>query len=57
MCVAAPVRDSRGQVTAAASMTAIEVIASLDQLKSALPLLLETANQISRELGYTPPSS
>ncbi|WP_328848444.1 IclR family transcriptional regulator [Micromonospora zamorensis] len=56
MCVAAPVRDSRGQVIAAASMTAIEVIASLDQLKSALPLLLRTADQISSELGYTPPS-
>ncbi|MEU5903105.1 IclR family transcriptional regulator [Micromonospora sp. NPDC047467] len=56
MCVAAPVRDSRGQVIAAASMTAIEVIASLDELMSALPLLLETANKISRELGYTPPT-
>ncbi|MFI6270004.1 IclR family transcriptional regulator [Micromonospora zamorensis] len=56
MCVAAPIRDSRGQVIAAASMTAIEVIASLDQLKSALPLLLRTADQISSELGYTPPS-
>lgn len=56
MCVAAPIRDSRGQVIAAASMTAIEVIASLDQLKSALPLLLRTADQISAELGYTPPS-
>ncbi|MEU7919494.1 IclR family transcriptional regulator [Micromonospora zamorensis] len=56
MCVAAPIRDSRGQVIAAASMTAIEVIASLDQLKSALPLLLRTADEISAELGYTPPS-
>ncbi|MGC5054381.1 IclR family transcriptional regulator [Micromonospora sp. DT48] len=53
MCVAAPIRDSRGRVIAAASMTAIEVIASLDQLKSGLPLLLDTANQISRELGHT----
>ncbi|WCN79400.1 IclR family transcriptional regulator [Micromonospora sp. LH3U1] len=56
MCVAAPIRDSRGAVIAAASLTAIEVIASLDQLKSKLPLLLETANQISYELGYAPPS-
>ena len=56
MCVAAPVRDSRGQVIAAASITAIEVIASLDQLKSNLPLLLKTADKISSELGYTPPS-
>ncbi|RAO46005.1 IclR family transcriptional regulator [Micromonospora saelicesensis] len=56
MCVAAPIRDSRGQVIAAASITAIEVIASLDQLKSNLPLLLETANKISYELGYAPPA-
>ncbi|MCZ7423831.1 IclR family transcriptional regulator [Verrucosispora sp. WMMA2121] len=53
MCVAAPIRDSRGRVIAAASMTAIEVIASLDQLKESLPLLLDTANQISGELGHT----
>jgi DNA-binding IclR family transcriptional regulator len=57
LCVAAPIRDSRGRVIAAASITAIEVIATLHQLKSNLPLLLETANQISQELGYTPPSS
>ncbi|MDG4810750.1 IclR family transcriptional regulator [Micromonospora sp. WMMD1120] len=55
MCVAAPIRDSRGQVIAAASITAIEVIASLDQLKSNLPSLLDTANRISHELGYQPP--
>ncbi|SIM60184.1 IclR family transcriptional regulator [Micromonospora cremea] len=57
MCVAAPIRDSRGLVIAAASITAIEVIASLDQLKDSLPLLLRTANRISYELGYTPPPS
>ncbi|MFJ5597567.1 IclR family transcriptional regulator [Micromonospora parva] len=57
MCVAAPIRDSRGQVIAAASITAIEVIASLEQLKSNLPLLLETANKISYELGYAPPAT
>ncbi|MBY8870293.1 IclR family transcriptional regulator [Micromonospora sp. PLK6-60] len=55
MCVAAPVRDSRGRVIAAASITAIEVIANLDQLMSNLPLLMETANQISQELGHTLP--
>ncbi|MEU5784642.1 IclR family transcriptional regulator [Micromonospora lupini] len=57
LCVAAPIRDSRGQVIAAVSITAIEVIASLDQLKSNLPLLLETASQISYELGYPQPSA
>ncbi|GIH51843.1 transcriptional regulator, IclR family [Microbispora rosea] len=54
MCVAAPVRDSRGKVVAAVSITAIEVIETLDQLKEKLPLLLETATLISQEVGYTP---
>lgn len=54
MCVAAPIRDSRGKVIAAVSITAIEVIATLEQLKEKLPLLLETAGLISQELGYTP---
>jgi DNA-binding IclR family transcriptional regulator len=57
MCIAAPVKDSRGQVIAAVSITAIEVIASLDQLKEKLPLLLETSALISQELGYTPEPS
>ncbi len=54
MCLAAPVRDSRGQVIGAISLTAIEVIATLDQLKEKLPNLLETASLISKELGHTP---
>ncbi|MEU7695401.1 IclR family transcriptional regulator [Microbispora hainanensis] len=54
MCVAAPVRDSRGKVVAAVSVTAIEVIETLDQLKEKLPLVLETAALISEEAGYTP---
>jgi DNA-binding IclR family transcriptional regulator len=52
MCVAVPIRDSRGQVIAAVSITAIEVIATLEQLKEKLPLLLNTAALISKELGY-----
>lgn len=52
MCVAAPIRDSRGEVIAALSITAIEVIANLEQLKENLPLVLETANLISKELGH-----
>jgi DNA-binding IclR family transcriptional regulator len=57
MCVAAPIKDSRGQVIAAVSITAIEVIATLEQLTGKLPLLLDTAALISKELGYTPASS
>lgn len=52
MCVAAPIRDSRGRVIAAVSITAIEVIATLEQVKEHLPRLLATADTISRELGY-----
>lgn len=52
MCVAAPIRDSRGEVIAALSITAIEVIANLEQLKENLPLVLETASLISKELGH-----
>jgi len=54
MCVAAPIRDSRGQVVAAVSITAIEVIATLDQLVEQVPQVLETATLISKELGYSP---
>jgi DNA-binding IclR family transcriptional regulator len=53
MCVAAPIRDSRGQVIAAVSITAIEVIATLAQLEARLPLLLDTAVLISAELGHS----
>jgi len=56
MCVAAPIRDSRGRVVAAVSITAIEVIATLDQLMEKLPLVLDKANLISHELGYTAPA-
>ncbi len=53
MCVAAPIRDSRGRVFAAVSITSIDVIATLPQLEARLPLLLDTAISISAELGYT----
>jgi DNA-binding IclR family transcriptional regulator len=52
VCVGAPIRDSRGQVVAAVSITAIDVIATLEQLKANLPLVLNTATLISKELGY-----
>ncbi len=54
VCVGAPIRDSRGQVIAAVSITAIDVIATLEQLTDNLPLVLDTAALISRELGYSP---
>jgi len=52
MCVAVPVRDSRGQVIAAISVTAIEVVASLAKLEENLPRLFATARAISAEMGH-----
>lgn len=52
-CVAVPVRDSRGDVKAAMSITAIDAVASLDTLKEHLPLLNGASRAISAELGYT----
>jgi DNA-binding IclR family transcriptional regulator len=57
MCVGVPVRDSRRDVVAALSVTAIEVIATLADLEEHVPLLLETAEAISREAGYVPKAS
>lgn len=56
MCVAVPIRDSRRDVIAALSVTAIEVIATLETLQENVPLLLNTAEAISREIGYVPPA-
>jgi DNA-binding IclR family transcriptional regulator len=52
MCVAVPVHDSRGKVVAAISVTAVEVIATLADLEAHLPLLLDAASAVSRELGW-----
>ena len=52
MCIATPVRDSRGMVVAALSLTAVEVIATLADLESQLPVLQRAAAEISRELGW-----
>jgi len=55
MCVAVPVHDSRGKVVAAISVTAVEVIATLQDLEAHLPLLQRTAAAISGELGWVGP--
>ena len=52
MCVAVPVRDSRGQTVAAISVTAIEVVATLAKLEENLPLLFATARDVSAEMGH-----
>lgn len=53
-CIAVPLRDSRGRVIAAMSLTAVEVVATLEELHTSLPLLHESAASVSRELGWTP---
>jgi DNA-binding IclR family transcriptional regulator len=52
-CVAVPVRDSRGLVSNAISLTALKALASLETLRTAVPRLLVTAEAISRETGWT----
>jgi DNA-binding IclR family transcriptional regulator len=53
-CVGVPIHDSRREVVAALSVTAIEVVATLADLERHVPLLLDVAETISRENGYTP---
>ena len=49
-CVAVPIRTSVG-VVGALSVTAIRMVQNLDQLKTRIPLMQQTAELISRELG------
>lgn len=54
-CIAAPIYDSRAEVMAAVSLTTMKVLAPLPQLVEHLPLLLEAAATVSREIGYAAP--
>lgn len=49
-CLAVPIMSSAG-VLGALSLTALRVVQDLSQLTARLPLLRQTADQISRELG------
>lgn len=51
-CVAVPVRDPRGRVVAAISLTALEMVASLAQLEEQLPTLFGAARAVSEDLGH-----
>lgn len=53
-CIAVPVRDSRGQVVAAISVTVIQVAPNGRRMEEFLPELEATAARVSRELGWTP---
>ncbi|MDI5972308.1 IclR family transcriptional regulator [Streptomyces sp. SL13] len=53
-CVAMPIRDASGEVTAAVSVTALKARAGLPELHQLLPALGEAASAISKELGWKP---
>ena len=51
-CIGAPIRDFTGRVIAAVSIAGPTVRMSEERMNSFIPLLFESANAISRELGY-----
>jgi DNA-binding IclR family transcriptional regulator len=51
-CVAAPIRDASGQVTAAISISVPHVVLDRDQVLGLLPGLLDTARAISADCGH-----
>jgi DNA-binding IclR family transcriptional regulator len=52
-CVAAPVRDARGEVVAAVSLSVPQVLLDLDGLLRLVPALLAAAATASAECGFT----
>jgi len=55
-CVAAPIRDYTGRTIAAISVTTKNKAVS-EQLDSFIPIVTQTALQISKDLGYKPPET
>jgi DNA-binding IclR family transcriptional regulator len=56
-CVAAPIWDHAGEVTASVSITAPTVRMAVTRLRQLAPLIQTAGLQISRELGYRSPNS
>ena len=54
LCVAAPVRDHRGEVVAAISLSIPTIRCDLMRIGSFAPLVCDYADQISYQLGYVP---
>jgi DNA-binding IclR family transcriptional regulator len=52
-CVAAPIRDARGEVVAAMSLSVPQLVLDLDGLLALVPTLLAAAAQASAECGFT----
>lgn len=51
-CVAAPIRDYTGRIIAGISITAPTIRLQPERISAILPILLDTANEISQTLGY-----
>lgn len=51
-CIALPIRNATGAVTSALSVTALKEQLDLKELRGRLPLIRETAQAISRDLGW-----
>jgi DNA-binding IclR family transcriptional regulator len=51
-CVAVPIRDSRGTVHGALSMTAVRALTPLEELRERIPELSAAAETIARESGW-----
>ena len=56
-CVGAPIRGADGRVAAALSVSAPNVVVHADELLALRPLVLRTAEAISREYSGRPPSN
>lgn len=52
-CIAAPVRDASGRGVAAVSISSAAIYLDDDRLPTLIPLVVETARRISRDLGWT----
>jgi DNA-binding IclR family transcriptional regulator len=56
-CVAAPVRDARGAVCAAVSVSAPQMVVDREELLALVPDVIATADAVSAELGWEPDAS
>ncbi|WP_063784233.1 IclR family transcriptional regulator [Streptomyces sp. SBT349] len=54
VCVALPLRDATGAVTAGISVTALEALTPLSELRRRVPRIRAVAERISRDLGWIP---
>jgi DNA-binding IclR family transcriptional regulator len=53
-CVAVPIRDATGRVTAGLSVTALRAVAPLDLLRQHVPTIRAVAERVSHDLGWRP---